>query len=88
MQHNLMLTMLLSNIFRLIAEKKQIEASSSKLRKSLENRINELEDELETARRQMDATVCGAAVKKDKIDEEICKIEHEIDKEKENEKVC
>lgn len=74
--------------FRLISEKKQIEDQSGKLRKGLEKRIKELEEELETTKRQMAATVCGATVKKEKIDEQIHKLERAINKEKENEKVC
>ncbi|XP_063826893.1 axoneme-associated protein mst101(2) isoform X3 [Ostrinia nubilalis] len=74
-------------VLKLITEKKQIEDQTGKIRKGLEKRIKELEEELETTKRQMAAAVCGAEVKKGKLNEQINKIENEILKEKENEKL-
>ncbi|CAH2982699.1 unnamed protein product [Chilo suppressalis] len=72
-------------ITKLMAEKKEIESSSEKMKQRLEQKVKVLEEELETIRRQMKATECGAAVKKHMLEDQIVKIEHEIDKEKENE---
>lgn len=73
--------------FRLIAEKKQIEHQTSHITKTLEKRIKELEEELETAKRQVAATVCGADVKKEKIETKIAELEQKIRKEKEEQQV-
>lgn len=74
-------------ISRLISEKKQIEKQTADMRKILEKRITQLEEELETTRRQMQAAACGADVKKEKIDEKINQIEDKINQEKEDEMV-
>lgn len=78
-----------SNCFncRLLAEKNQIENQTSHITRTLERKIKELEEELETARRQVAATVCGAEVKKEKIETKITDLEQKIRKEKEEEKV-
>ncbi|KAL4709700.1 hypothetical protein ACJJTC_007431 [Scirpophaga incertulas] len=74
-------------INKLILEKKQIEESSSKQQKSLEQRVRELESDLQTARRQIAAVTSGVEARKYKIDGEINKIENEMQKVKECEKL-
>lgn len=74
-------------IRQLIGEKKQIEEQTAQLRNTLEARVKDLEEELETAKRQVAATVCGAEVKKEKIEEKIQEIEEKIKKEKEDEQL-
>ncbi|XP_059057391.1 rootletin-like isoform X2 [Achroia grisella] len=74
-------------ITKLIGEKKQIEEQTAQLKKVLEARIKNLEEELETANRQVAATLCGAEVKKEQIEEKIQELEGKIQKEKEDEKL-
>lgn len=51
-------------------------------------RVKELEEELETAKRQIAATICGGEVKKEKVDEKISELESQLRKDTEVGKVC
>lgn len=73
--------------FRLISEKREIEKQTSQVKKVLEDKVKSLEEELEIAKRQVTAAMCGAEVKKDKIEEKIEELEDKIKKEKQNEQV-
>lgn len=68
-------------------EKNQIEDQTAKHIKVLEKKIGELEEELDTAKRQVAATVFGAHVKQERIEEKIVEIESKLKKEQEDEKV-
>ncbi|CAH2084508.1 unnamed protein product [Euphydryas editha] len=74
-------------ITKLISEKKEIEKQTSQIKKVLEARVKDLEQELETAKRQVSAAICGAEIKKDKIEEKIDELEGKIKKEKEDEQL-
>ncbi|XP_069357809.1 axoneme-associated protein mst101(2)-like isoform X2 [Maniola hyperantus] len=71
----------------LIKEKKEIEQQTEKLKKTLNKKIKNLEEELETTRRQIAAAVCGAEYKKDKLEQKIVNLEDAIEKEKKDEKI-
>lgn len=49
--------------------------------------MKDLEEELETTRRQVNAAVCGAEFKKDKLEEKIVQLEDQIRKDKEDAEV-
>lgn len=72
---------------KLLSEKNEIEKRSSQVQNNLERKIRELEEELETARRQVAAAACGAEVKKENIEGKIEDLEQKIRKEKEDEKL-
>ncbi|XP_068634042.1 rootletin-like isoform X2 [Battus philenor] len=69
-------------IINLLAEKSEMETKSKAARKALENRVSNLEEELETARRQLSAAECGAQMKRERIDEKIGALEEKIKSEK------
>lgn len=73
--------------FRLIAERHDIENKAEQTKKALEAKICQLQEELETAKRQVSATVCGCEAKKGRIDEKIDELEKVIRKEKKNDNV-
>lgn len=62
-------------VFSLLAERHDIQAKAENTKKALEERINELQEELETTKRQVIATVCGCEVKKGEIDRKIDELE-------------
>ncbi|XP_072932888.1 uncharacterized protein [Epargyreus clarus] len=74
-------------VSNLLSEKRQIETQTTQIKKSLEARVKQLEEELETARRQVAAAMCGAEVKKDKIEQKIVELEKKIRNEKEDEQL-
>ncbi|XP_026496411.2 myosin-4 isoform X1 [Vanessa tameamea] len=74
-------------ISKLIHEKKEIEKQTSQIKKILETRVQELEEELETTRRQVSTAVWGAEIQRDKIEEKIDELEDKIKKEKEEEQL-
>lgn len=76
-----------SFICRLIAERHEIENKAEQTKKALETKIHQLQEELETAKRQVVATVCGCEAKKDRIDEKIDELEKTIRKDKINDHV-
>lgn len=72
-------------VTKLIGEKRQIEDQTSKLTKALEKRVRELEEELETAHRQMAAAASRAEARKDMIEDKIVELEENIRRQKDNE---
>lgn len=70
-----------------MSEKKQIEDQTSHNIKKLENKIDQLVDELETAKRQIAAAISGANVQKDMIEEKIVELETKLKHEREDDKV-
>ncbi|XP_045769692.1 axoneme-associated protein mst101(2)-like isoform X2 [Maniola jurtina] len=74
-------------ITMLIKDKKEIEKQTEQLKRTLEKKIKDLEEELETTRRQIAAAVCGAEYKKEKLEQKIVNLEDEIEKEKDDEKL-
>lgn len=71
------------NIFRLMAEKERVQEQAAKTQATLEKRVKELEEELETAKRQVLAAAYGASVKQETIDETIHNLEMKLKQEKE-----
>lgn len=78
---------MLTFVFRLIAERHEIEKKGEQTKKALEANICKLENELETAKRQVLATVCGCEAKKGEIDERIDELERVTRKDKTNDHV-
>ncbi|CAK1585652.1 unnamed protein product [Parnassius mnemosyne] len=74
-------------VTKLLAEKSEVEKNAEKVKKSLELRIKQLEEDLETARRQIAAAECGAEVKKEKIENKIVELEEKIRREKDAEQM-
>ncbi|CAH1636359.1 unnamed protein product [Spodoptera littoralis] len=68
---------------KLLTEKKRIEGQTEETKKKLEMRVQELEEELDTAKRQIAATVCGGEAKKEKIEEQISDLEVQLRKDQE-----
>lgn len=79
---------MISHFFRLLTEKKRIESQTEETKRKLEQRVHQLEEELDTAKRQITATVCGGEAKKEKIEEEISDLESQLRKDQETGKVC
>lgn len=75
-----------SQIISLLAEKRKIEAQANSVKTKLNCKIKELEDQLEIAKKQIEASESGAKYKKSKVEEKIellnCGIKLEKDKEK------
>lgn len=74
-------------VTQLLSEKKQIEEQTSQNIKKLENKIDQLVDELETAKRQIAAAISGAHVQKDMIEEKIVELETKLKHEREDDKL-
>ncbi|CAG4929608.1 unnamed protein product [Colias eurytheme] len=74
-------------ITTLLSEKKQIEQKMNEVCKNLEAKVKKLEQELDTARRQIAAAVNGADIKKDRIEEKVEELEVKLRQEKEDEKL-
>ncbi|CAH2047458.1 unnamed protein product, partial [Iphiclides podalirius] len=70
-------------VVHLLAEKSEMELKAKNLKKTLEARVKHLEEELESAKRQVAAAECGAEVKREKIEEKINELENKIRIEKE-----
>lgn len=70
-----------------MSEKHKIINQTEDLKKKLCSKIHALENEIETARRQIAAAVCGAEVKKDKIEGKIDELQCILKCEKEKERV-
>lgn len=76
-----------SLFFRLISERHEIENKAEQTKRALEAKVCQLQEELETAKRQVLATVCGCEAKKGRIDEKIDELEKVIRKDKKNDHV-
>ncbi|XP_026318741.1 axoneme-associated protein mst101(2) isoform X2 [Hyposmocoma kahamanoa] len=72
-------------IRKLLAERHEIETKAEHTKKTLEAKICKLQNELETAKRQVLATVCGCEAKKGEIDIKIDELERVTRKDPKNE---
>lgn len=72
-------------IISLLKEKEHIESKTRQTQEALERRIKELEEEVETTKRQITVAISGGETKKDKIEEKINEIEKVLRSEHENE---
>ncbi|XP_014367087.2 myosin-2 isoform X1 [Papilio machaon] len=81
--HNPFTTTLETQINLLIAEKSEIEKKAKSVKESFEKKVRNLEEQLETARRQLSAAECGAEVKRERIEERIEQLEKKVREEKE-----
>ncbi|XP_026744507.1 axoneme-associated protein mst101(2)-like isoform X1 [Trichoplusia ni] len=65
-------------VLMLIAEKQNVESQAAEVKSKLEMRIKELQEELETTKRQISAALCGAESKKEVIEERITELESQL----------
>ncbi|XP_039754802.1 myosin-7 isoform X2 [Pararge aegeria] len=73
-----------NQIIMLLKEKEEIKKQTERLKGTLEKKVKNLEEELETSRRQVTAAVSGAEYKKEKLEEKIVVLEDQIKKEAED----